>query len=383
MNDAAKIAWELGDSGRRYQQLVGGTKGFLFRVETENGHAVRTIHYPGVEQVTGYTPADYAENPFLWISMIPVEDRPLVLEQARQVLGGQDPAPIEHRIYRKNGTLCWVRNTTVPMRDARGRMTGYEGLIFDITGRKLIEAERESLIRDLERSNADWEQFAYIASHDLQEPLRMIANYVQLLQKRYRGALDASADQYIDYAVAGARRMQTLLDDLLRYSRAGAEPKVLEAIDVHTVVEDALANLRWIIADTRACVTVGDALPAVRGDPVQLRQVFQNLISNAIKFHREGVAPAVSITAVVENGAPRFTVQDNGIGISAQQMNRLFQIFQRLHPRERYPGRGIGLAICKRIIERHGGRVWVESEPGLGSRFIFYLPATLDGRSEP
>ncbi len=373
---SAPLAKEFGDSGRRYQQLVSGTKGFLFRVETENGRAARTIHYPGVEQVTGYTPEDYGADPFLWLAMIPFDDRPLVLNQVEHALAGEDTEPIEHRIRRKDGAVRWVRNTSVTMHDPNGRIIGYEGLIFDITDQKRVETEREALFRDLERSNADWEQFAYIAFHDLQEPLRMIASYVQLLQKRYQGQLDDKADQFIEYAVTGAKRMQALLDDLLHYSRAGAHLEVLDAVNVRMVVNDAIANLTMAIADSHGQIRIADELPCVRGDPIQLQQVFQNLISNALKFRCEGVPPEVFISAGIENHALVFTVQDHGIGIAPQHRERLFQIFQRLHPRDKYPGRGIGLAICKRIIERHGGRIWVESEPGKGAMFRFCLPTS-------
>ncbi len=374
MTDATQIARDLHDSQHRYRQLVGGTGGFLFHVETEDRRAVHTIHYPGVEQVTGYTPDDYRANPLLWLTMIHADDRPVVLNQVEHVLQGENPAPIEHRIRRKDEVLRWVINTSMPVHDANGRMTGYDGLIFDITERKQVEAEREALFRDLKRSNEDWEQFAFIASHDLQEPLRMIVSYVQLLEKRYRGKLDEEADQYIYYAVTGTKRMQELIDDLLRYSQVGWHQMELAPVDAGMIVNEALANLKMAIEEAQGVVLVGAELPSVKGDRIQLRQVFQNLISNALKFHREGVMPEVSITAGFENDSPVFTIKDNGMGIAPQHQARLFQIFQRQNPPNKYPGRGIGLAICKRIVERHGGRIWVESEPGNGAAFRFSLP---------
>ncbi len=238
-----------------------------------------------------------------------------------------------------------------------------------------VPRDREEELRKrteaLERSNAELEQFAHIASHDLQEPLRMVASYTELMAQRYQGKLDEKADKYIRYALEGARRMQALLSDLLAYSRVSGRGKPLALVDAADVVEDAIANLRIAIREANAEVT-RDALPTILADPVQLVQVFQNLIGNAIKF-RDGGPPLVHVSAERRGQAWIFSVRDNGIGIAAEHQERIFDPFQRLHERDKYPGTGMGLTISKRIVDRHGGRVWVESEPGKGSCFHFSI----------
>lgn len=250
------------------------------------------------------------------------------------------------------------------------------------------EAELQSKARALEehaaelkRSNAELEQFAYIASHDLQEPLRSVSSYCQLLKRRYGDKLDQDAGEFLGFAVDGAQRMQQLIKDLLAYSRVGRAGGAFEPLDMNDVVATALANLSGAIADSGARIERGE-LPCVAGQRVQLAQLFQNLIGNAIKFRR-GEPPVIRIGASdAGDGLARFTVEDNGIGIPREHLERAFVIFQRLHDREKYAGTGIGLAIVKKVVEHHGGRVWIESTPGEGSRFHFTLPLVRDA-TEP
>jgi signal transduction histidine kinase len=241
-------------------------------------------------------------------------------------------------------------------------------VIRDATDDNLVR-----MARQLATSNAELEQFAYIASHDLQEPLRMVASYTELLRKRYHGQLDERADKYINYAVEGARRMQRLINDLLEYSRVGQKKIPYEPVDAGRALELARINLKLLITEKHADVRVRD-LPVVLSNLGQLTQLFQNLIGNAIKF-TEGRDPSVEITAVRDGTAWRFCVADNGIGIEEQYLERVFGLFQRLHDRDRYEGSGMGLSIAKRIVERHGGRMWITSTPGTGSQFFFTLPA--------
>ncbi|HSN04486.1 MAG TPA: ATP-binding protein [Nitrospira sp.] len=240
--------------------------------------------------------------------------------------------------------------------------------------RDLVRAQQslEESNAELARSNADLQQFAYVASHDLQEPLRMIASYTQLLARRYKGKLDADADDFIGYAVDGATRMQRLINDLLTYSRVTTQGKSFERVDCNQLLEGVLTNLRLAVEENRAVVT-HDALPVVTADGGQLGQLFQNLIGNAIKFHGEE-PPRVHVSVELRNNEWQFAVRDNGIGVDPQYAERIFVIFQRLHNREDYPGTGIGLALCKKIVERHGGRIWVESPIGRGAVFYFTLP---------
>ncbi|HUG21409.1 ATP-binding protein [Piscinibacter sp.] len=233
-------------------------------------------------------------------------------------------------------------------------------------------AAREHTQAALQRSNTELEQLAYVASHDMQEPLRMVASYLQLVAQRYKGQLDADADEFIGYAVDGAKRMQALINDLLAYSRVGTKARPFEQTDCSKVMDTALANLRIAIQESGARITRGP-LPVVKGDPLQLLQLFQNLIGNALKFKR--VDPIeVHVAAEPADGEWRFTVRDNGIGIAAEYHERIFVLFQRLHGRGDYPGTGIGLAICKKIVERHGGRIGVQSQLGAGAAFSFTIP---------
>ncbi|MBI4282351.1 MAG: PAS domain S-box protein [Chloroflexi bacterium] len=250
----------------------------------------------------------------------------------------------------------------------------YTAIVRDITERKLAEQALAQRTQELERSNQDLQQFAYVASHDLQEPLRMVASYTQLLARRYQGKLDADADDFIAYTVDGANRMQAMISNLLEFSRVTTRGRELESTDSSAAFEQAVANLRAAIEESGAVVT-HDALPTVMADALQLAQVFQNLIDNAVKFHGEE-SPQVHVSAERKGDEWLFSVRDNGIGIDPQYFDRLFVIFQRLHSRSEYPGTGIGLALCKRIVERHGGRIWVESEPGKGATFFFTLLAT-------
>jgi signal transduction histidine kinase len=237
---------------------------------------------------------------------------------------------------------------------------------------KQLRQENRQGQEDLARSNRDLEQFAYVASHDLQEPLRMVATYTQLLAERYQGKLDADADKYIHYAVDGALRMQKLVQDLLTFSRAGRGRLALESTDCNVVLQTALTNLEAAIQEGHAMVE-HTQLPFVMADGFQLVQVFQNLIGNAIKF-RGSEAPLIRVSAEAQAKEWIFSVADNGIGIGAEHADNVFIIFRRLHTRAEYPGSGIGLSICKKIIEQHLGRLWFESEPGSGSTFRFTLP---------
>jgi PAS domain S-box-containing protein len=244
--------------------------------------------------------------------------------------------------------------------------------IRDITERKRAEEKIKRTLADLEHSNKELEQFAYVASHDLQEPLRMVSSYTQLLAQRYEGQLDDKAKKYIHYAVDGAIRMQTLINDLLAYSRVGTRGQPLAPTDSHAALGEAMRNLATLVEETRAIIT-NDDLPTVRADASQFNLVFQNLLSNAIKFRGQDL-PRIHVSALDRDGEWVFAVRDNGIGIEPQHAERVFVLFQRLHTQAEHPGTGIGLAVCKRIVERHGGRIWFESEPGKGSTFFFTVP---------
>ena len=280
------------------------------------------------------------------------------------------PLSIRHQA----GTITDLLYNAVLYQNEDGSTAGVFAAARDITERKRAEEALKKTMADLERSNKELEQFAYVASHDLQEPLRMVASFTQLLAKRYRDKLDADANEFINYAVDGANRMQKMVNDLLSYSRVGHRGKSFEPTDCTGILNQALTDLNVAIDENEAVIT-HDALPVMMGDESQLVQLFQNLIGNGIKF-RSKEAPRIHISAQESGNEWIFTVQDNGIGIDPQYNERIFMIFQRLHGREEYPGTGIGLAICKKIVERHGGRVWVDSQPGNGSTFYFTIPKT-------
>jgi PAS domain S-box-containing protein len=290
---------------------------------------------------------------------------------AAEALAQQIGTGIELIGRRKNGSEFPIEIMLSPLQSPEGILV--TAAIRDISVRKVAEEHLQKTVRELKRSNDELEHFAYVASHDLQEPLRMVASYTQLLAKRYVGRLDADADEFIGYAVDGSNRMQGLIRDLLAYSRAGANGKAPSMIYSDIALDDALANLRTAIEESGAVVT-RDPLPVIASDDTQLTQVFQNLIGNAIKY-RGAEAPRVHISAARSPGGEWiFAVRDNGLGIDPQYFDRIFVLFQRLHSREEFKGTGIGLAICKKMLERLGGRIWVESLPGHGSTFYFALP---------
>jgi PAS domain S-box-containing protein len=273
-----------------------------------------------------------------------------------------------------------IHNFAIPIHDDGGKISGAVVVTEDITERyaaqeqiRLAKEAAEHSARDLARSNQDLEQFAYVSSHDLQEPLRMVSAFMQLLEQRYKDKLDAEGAKYVHYAVDGAKRMQSLINDLLAYSRVGTKGGEPEPVDCRQVLEQAMANLKVSLEESNAKVTHGP-LPIVNADQRQLSQLFQNLLGNAIKF-RSDRPLEIHVQARRDGDFWVFGVSDNGIGMEEQHRERIFVIFQRLHPKEKYPGTGIGLAICKKIVERHGGQIWVQSQPGKGSTFYFKLPA--------
>ena len=292
------------------------------------------------------------------------------LRSAEDALAQQIGAGIELTARRKDGSEFPIELMLSPLESADGILV--TAAIRDITTRKTAEAHLLQKVEELNRSNEELGQFAHIASHDLQEPLRMVASYTALLSKRYKGKLDSDADEFIAFAVDGATRMHGLIQDLLAYSRVGSKGNDLLDTSSDDALQQALLNLRGAIQESGALVTHG-SLPNVLADETQLIQLFQNLVGNAIKYQRPGV-PQVHIAATVNGGKKwTFSVQDNGLGIETQYFERIFGMFQRLHKREEFAGTGVGLAICKKIVERHGGSISVESQPGRGSTFSFDL----------
>lgn len=272
--------------------------------------------------------------------------------------------------------------TASPIYDNNGEVIGGVHVARDITLRKKMEDqlritinEKNNLLKELKRSNKELEQFAYMISHDLQEPLRMVNSFLKLLEKRYKNRLDSEADEFIYYAVDGSERMQKLITDLLTYSRVTTKERYYESVNLETILEDSIKNLKVLINENNAKIT-HDALPTITADPFQFTQIFQNLIGNAIKFRGED-SPEIHVGVEDADDMWIISVKDNGQGIEKQHRELIFEVFQRLHDKYKYPGTGIGLSICKKIVERHGGRIWVESEIGVGSKFCFTIPKKL------
>jgi PAS domain S-box-containing protein len=289
------------------------------------------------------------------------------------IASGQPKLNFEEPRVGTDGTTRWLRTSKVPLRDPVGHIIGILGTYEDITERKRAEEE-------LKRSNAELQQFAYVASHDLREPLRMISSYLDLLQRRYEGkVLDAKAMGSIHIAVDGAERMQQMINDLLLYSRIETRAKPFSAVPMNDVLATALKDLKASIDESGATIT-NDTLPSILADRTQMVLLMENLLSNAIKFHG-AEAPQIHVSSSIKGNEYLFSVQDNGISIDPKQKDKIFEMFQRLHTREEYPGTGIGLAITKKIVEHHGGKIWVESELGKGSTFFFTMPLRrADGR---
>lgn len=347
---------ELQRVQERMEFALINTDAVVWEWDIEND---RTSYYPSEEPLFGTSLEDWED----FSAVIHPDDRDAVQHAIDESLETGDPKHEEFRIIR-DGEVKWIEAPGQPVIDGDGS-TRMIGVARDITDRKTFEQQLQS-------SNERLEQFAYVASHDLQEPLRMITSYLNLLEDRYSDELDDDAHEFIEYAVDGSARMREMIQDLLAYSRLDTDAKPLEPTDAESVIDDVLDNLRLQVEETDAEIIVGE-LPTVEADENQLKQVFQNLTSNAIKY-RDDERPQIEISATRNNGMCRFNVADNGIGMDPAYTDQIFEVFNRLHTTQEYPGTGIGLALCKRIIERHGGDIWVESEPGEGSTFSFTIP---------
>jgi PAS domain S-box-containing protein len=325
------------------------------------------LHNPAWNRTLGWEDDELESSPYL--EFVHPDEREAAREVIAQMEAGGSTVEFLCRIRRKDGNwrhILWS-----------GQGAPDDGCFYlvgkDVTDRRRLEKELQSRAERLERINAELQDFAYIASHDLSEPLRMITSYLQLLQRRYQGQLDETADEFIHYAVDGAERMKLLIDDLLQYSRIGSAEVQRVPVDADAVLDGVLRSLEGAILERGATVTHGP-LGVVNGDATQLGQLLQNLVANAIKFARPDIPAEVRVERIDEPREWHVVVRDNGIGIEERHAERIFKMFGRLHGREEYAGTGIGLAICRRIADRHSGRIWVESAPGSGSAFHVSIP---------
>jgi PAS domain S-box-containing protein len=354
------------DSETRYRRLFETAQDGILILDAEQGYIIDAN--PFLTDMLGYSLSDlHGKN--LW------------------EIGAFTDRTASKIAYEELLEKGYIRYEDLPLETKDGRLINVEFVcnsykvndqniiqcnIRDISDRRRIEESLKEYSENLKRSNEDLERFAFVASHDLREPLRMVVSYSQLLENKYKGRLDADADEFIHYIVEGGTRMDALVNDLLEFSRVGSRRKPFERTDMNGVVEKTLLGLSVAIRESHAKIEVGH-LPEAMVDRIQMMHLFQNLIENAIKF-RGKVDPEIRIDAGMGDGMWIFSVRDNGIGIDPAFHDKIFDLFQRLHTREDYSGTGIGLAICKRIVERHGGRIWVESEEGKGSVFYFTIP---------
>ncbi|MEA3324492.1 MAG: PAS domain S-box protein [Euryarchaeota archaeon] len=359
----------------QYRMLVEQAGQMMYAYDIQTGQ----ITWSGdVRIITGCTPDEFQKVDISgWERLIHPDDRKAALALLEEATEKCSSYQVEYRFRHKDGAYHYVEDNGIFLAGESGNAIRMLGTMKDIAERKDAEVMLEQALSDLKRSNTDLEQFAYIVSHDLQEPLRMVSSYMELLRRRYEGKLDHDADDFIGFAVDGASRMQTLIRDLLIYSRVGTRGKSLTPTDCEYIFPQVLADLKLAIEDSGAVVTC-NALPTLNADASQLIRLFQNLIGNAIKFR--GDNPVHIHVAAEQKGSEwLFSVADNGIGIPPEYFDRIFVVFERLHARDEYSGTGIGLAVCKKIVERHGGRMWVKSEIGQGSTFYFTIPTKATG----
>ena len=382
ISERKRLEDKLRESELKLRTVVGSiTDGLIITdmtgmITDANEAAVRIGKRESVEEWHGRNGLDFVEE----------SDRKRIAKIVISTI--KDPERLhsdffEYTAKNKDGTPFYGESSIAVMRDSSGKPTGIVFVTRDISERKRLERDLRKALDDLQRSNKDLEQFVYVASHDMQEPLRMISSYTQLLGKRYKGKLDSDADEFIGFAVDGASRMQKMINDLLIFSRVTTRGKDFEPVDLEKVLSDAIDNLKIAIEENKATI-IHDPLPKVMADEPQMVRLLQNIIGNAIKFHGQE-PPIIHVGAKEEMEEWAISVKDNGIGIDKKFFDHLFIVFQRLHTRDQYPGTGIGLAVCKKTVERHGGRIWVESEgEGKGSAFTFTLPKrALNKKVEP
>jgi len=398
------LLWFLGNAGlvvfsryKQKQEKIIVENEWKFRTVSESANdweywlsGSRQIEYmsPSSKKITGYSPEEFLNNPDLMTSIIHSEDRNLYVSHINN-FEEEHHDEIEFRIITKDGRMKWLAHICAPLY-MQNKFLGRRISNRDITDRKTTEeelrkyrehleelvkqrtAELEKMTNELRRSNAELQQFAYVASHDLQEPLHVIKGFLNLFEKRYKDKLDEKGREFIGFTIDGAKRMQDLIRDLLEYSRVGHKGKEFKPTECSVILERVLFNLKAAIEGSGAQVTYNN-LPTIMADATQFTSLFQNLIGNAIKFHG-AEAPKVHISAERKGDEWLFSVSDNGIGIDPKFIDKIFVVFHRLHTRNEYPGTGIGLALCKKIVEHHGGHIWVESELQKGSTFHFTLP---------
>ncbi len=371
ITELKKAEKELRESEQKYRTLFNSSPDYTILISIDGN--LLDVNY-AAQEITGLSKEKLIGKNFTELKLLLDEEMQLHTEKVSQVLEGKSLRSYESRFIDKNGKVRYVE-TYLKALKKDNEIFAFNVIAHDITERKKAEEKLKEIIEELERSNYELQQFAYITSHDLQEPLRTIASFTQLLERRYRGQLDSDADEFIEFIVDAAIRMKEMIQGLLEYSRVGTKKVEFKEVDMDIELEQALSNLHALINNNRAEIT-HDPLPKVLADPDQIVRIFQNLIGNAIKFRKPDENPKIHISCQInkENNEYVFEVSDNGIGIEKEYKDKIFEVFKRLHAMGKYEGTGIGLSVVKRIIEQYNGRIWVESELGKGSTFYFTLP---------
>lgn len=375
ITERVRLTRLLATQREQLETILNNVPGIVWEGRGHPGDDAHLFDYVSryAPELLGYTLDEWRTTPGFWRRIIHPEDWDTALSGMNAILESGEPGTIEFRVVDKDGDLVPVEAHMTALRGPDSELIGACGVLMDITARRQAEEERARSALELQRSNEELQQFAYVASHDLQEPLRMITSYLQLVERRYAELLDDDGREFIGYAVDGASRMKNLINDLLAYSRVQSHDREFTRVSMMKVYEQAIQNLEVGIEESGAQVTA-DALPDVMGSENLLTLLMQNLIGNAIKYRGEA-APVVHVGCERRGREWLFSVRDNGIGIASEYLERIFIIFQRLHAKDEYSGTGIGLAMCKKVVERHNGRIWAESTVGEGSTFYFTLPA--------
>lgn len=367
---------ELAASEERYDLVVRGMSAGLWSWEIEANSLYWSDRF---KEIVGVIDNEFVPHHDEFAGRLHPDDKETTLAMLLGHLEGRNPYNVEYRLRHNDGHYIWIHAQGQAKWDADGKPIRMAGSVNDISERKKLEHERETMLARLLESNSELERFAYICSHDLQEPLRMISNFSQRLEKHLENILDEKGYHYLKYITDGAIQARNLINDVLNYARVDHETEHLVNIESEKILSGVLHDLNTRIEETGALIT-HDHLPEVYMQPTHLRQLLQNLIGNALKFCTQ--TPQIHISAQQEGLMWCFCVRDNGIGIPENNLYKIFSIFQRLHSHERYPGTGIGLALCKKLVQKYGGRIWVESETGQGSSFFFTLPPAIDQQSQ-
>ena len=357
----------------QFKKLSSNAPGMMYQFSRRSdGSFYVPIATDGIKELYGCSPQDVTDDFSPIAKVIYPDDAEKMMAEIENSAENLTIFNFEYRVQQPGKAMKWLQSRSSPEKEEDGTISWY-GFNTDITEKKQVEEKLKSTVQDLKLSNKDLEQFAYVANHDLQEPLRMISSYTQLLERKYKDKLDQDATDYIQFVVNGAIRMQKLLNDLLEFSKINSHAKMSEQVSMSTPLGQAISNLQSLIADNNALIT-NDDLPVITADDSQVMRLFQNLIGNAIKFKKKTELPKIHISCIRQKDMYQFSVADNGIGMEMQYHDRVFAIFQRLHSVKHYPGTGMGLSICKRIVERHGGTIWFESTVNEGTTFYFTIP---------